>query len=1009
MTRQSIATAFGLALAASASTVFATAQTILIDLGLNTQETTGNWNNASAAVSTLPAAMTGLIDSDGNTTSIDLAFAKSFGTASNIAGSGANWDGPYPAALAGLPQSALRDGLFVQQGGTGTLTFSGLDTGSTYNFTLYGARGNNGGGAVYAFAGANSGTGTITNVFQNSTEVAAVNAIKPTTAGVIVLEFTQGTSGLNGSLNFIRIEAFPARNTGFYGVLDAKWEDPRNWAAGSVPGIADEVSLGNTPAALDAEYSIYGSVLQSGEFDAASGNELTDNDADFSSLLATDSHWVEILSGETVAATSRVASGAGTVLTTVDDLSALVSAGTPYRVRRAGWTAGSDTVPASPQLIRVGAGITADAAALMIGGDSDGNTLEILGGKLELTGGGSLGLNSDSNEMVIEDGAGGEWADFITGGDFTAGASNSTNSMLTAGGVSLLDIGGNLFVGTTGSDSAAMKLNDESILIAARQLRVGSGSGTSNAMLEIGGNAEVTVQNSQSEGVAMFIGGPGLSQGSLLQMEDNASVLVTGEARFSAWNGSQSSLAMSGQSSLLVTGPFTGQSGETEIGISGDASLEVGGNFYLARFQNTVNPHSVSSLTMDGGLLKVAGSMITTETGNADLQLTGGAIEVAGDFQLHQQGRLPDVTNFDFVSTALLDGAEMEVAGNFFVTSSGNAEFTMENGSLLVGGDLFASSFQRLWDDDGDPETPNVPADGTGIGRFIQRGGTLEITGTLAPDRPATEGVDRGDGTVTLEGGTCRAGSIVLNANSLLEIKDGILTLTGDVRADINVEVATGRLVGLAGAAAKPSLDGTEHQAMGRIRWKYDASSQTTIVWATSTDIPHLTLSNARIISNSNDLLIGTLAKPDGSTTPTFILASGPGDDDNDAFYIVGDELWLKNPPNFHIKPFYSIRVEGTNDAPGIVTVLNIVVIDDGSEPPPPPEEVEIISVSHAGTAFTLVYDAQGAPVDIYRSADLQNWGTPVATGHTGGTYVDNDADPADFPSMFYRVVRSAP
>jgi hypothetical protein len=1009
MTHLPIARAWSLMLAAGASAAFASAQTILIDLGLNTQETTGNWNNASAAVSTLPAAITGLIDSDGNTTSIDLAFAKSFGTASNIAGSAANWDGPYPAELDGLPPSALRDGLFVQQGGTGTLTFSGLDTGSTYSFTLYGARGNNGGGAVYAFAGTNSATSTITNVYQNSTEVATVNGISPSAGGVIALEFTQGTSGLNGSLNFIRIEAFPARNTGFYGVLDAKWEDPRNWAAGSVPGIADEVSLGNTPAALDAGYSIYGTVLQSGEFDAASGNELTDNDADFSSLLATDSHWLEILSGETVAATSRVASGAGTVLTTVDDLSALVSAGTPYRVRRGAWTSGGDIVPASPHLLRVGPGVSATAASLSMGGESDGNLLEVLGGQLELSEGGWIGASSDANEMNLQDGSGGEFADFLTGNDFTVGSVNSTNALLTASGSSFLHIGGTLSVGATGSDNAGMNLGGQSIGTVARELRVGSGNPTNNSSLVISGNADLMVQNTQTAPVALFIGGPGLSQGAQLLMSDHASLQVTGEARFSAWNGSQSSLAMSGQSRLMVTGPFSGQSGETEIDIRGDASLEVGGNFYLARYQNTVNPDSVSSLTMDGGLLKVAGSMITTETGNADLLLTGGAIEVAGDFQLHQQGRLPNVSNFDFVSTARLDGTEMEVAGNFFVTSSGNAEFIMESGSLLVGGDLFASSFQRLWDDDGDPQTPNVPADGTGIGRFIQRGGSLEITGTMAPDRPATEGVDLGDGRVTLEGGTCRAGSIMLNANSLLEMKDGILTLTGDVRAAINVEVATGRLIGLVGAAAKPSLDGTEHQAMGRVRWKYDASSQTTIVWATSADIPHLTLSNARIISNSIDLLIGTLAKPDGSTTPTFILASGPGDDDNDAFFILDDELWLKNPPNFHVKPYYSIRVQGINDAPGIVTVLNIVVIDDGSEPPPPPEEVEIISVSHAGTAFTLAYDAQGAPVDIYRSADLQNWGTPVASGHTGGTYVDNDADPADFPSMFYRVVRSAP
>ena len=1010
MNRNPFAARLALVFTATVTFAAATSQTILIDLGLNTQTSAGNWNNFTAATSGNPAALSGLIDSTGAVTSIGLSFSETFATAAGIAGSGANWDGPFPGELAVIPQSALRDGMFIQQNGTATITISGLASGYAYNFILYGARGNNGGGAVFAFTGSNSATGTISNVLENSTEVATVTGIKPTTAGVIELKVTQGSSNLNGSLNFMQIEGVPARGSGFFGVLDESWEDSRNWEAGSVPTISDEVSLGGTPAALDETYSIDGEELLIGEFESASGNQLTDDEADFSSLSPADGYWLEILSGGEVVTTSEVASGAGTVLTTVDDISASVTPGNSYRVRRAGWTAGSGTVPASPQLLTVGAGVSATARDLSVGGDSDGNTLKIRGGQLDLAGSGWIGSNSDANELILQDGSGGEFADFITGGDFTIGSVNSTNSLLTATGSSLLDIGGSLFIGVDGSSDTVMTLADDSFLTVSQEIRVGSGNPTDNSSLLMAGNSSVSVENSQSAAVALFIGGPGVSQGALLQMNDNANLQVAGEARFSAWNGSQSSLELDGQSGLVVTGSFTGQSGETNATISGNASLEVGANFYLARYQNTVDPYSVSFLTMGGGRLEIGGSMITTETGNAEVILNGGLIQIIGDFQLHQQGRLPNVTNFDHISTAVLNGATMEVGRDFFVTTSGNAEFTMESGSLLVGGDLFASSFQRLWDDDGDSGTPNVPADGTGIGRFIQRGGTVEIAGTLAPDRPVTEGEDRGDGTIRLEGGTCRAAALSLNANSLLDIKDGVLTLTGDVGPDINVDVATGRLVGLDSAATKPTLDGTEQQAMGRIRWKYDASSQTTIVWATSTNIPHLTLTNARIAENSVDLLLGTLSKPDGTTGSTFTLVSGPGDDDNSDFSILGDELWLNATPDYETQTFYTIRVQGTNDAPGVITILNIVVINDESDDPPPVlAPVEIVSVTHNGTAFTLVYDAQGDPVDIYRSADMENWGTPIATGHTGGTFVDNEADPAVSPALFYRMVKSAP
>ena len=191
------------------SSALASAAGILIDLGHDTQTTTGNWNNFTAATGGNPATLTDMIDSDGNTTTVDLSFAESFATAAGIAGPGANWDGTYPATVSALPGSALRDGMFVQQSGTATLTFSDLNPALTYNWTFYGARGNNGGGTKYELTGANSGTATISNIFENSNEVATLAGISPTVGGVITLKVTQVTGTDQASLNFIQVDAIP--------------------------------------------------------------------------------------------------------------------------------------------------------------------------------------------------------------------------------------------------------------------------------------------------------------------------------------------------------------------------------------------------------------------------------------------------------------------------------------------------------------------------------------------------------------------------------------------------------------------------------------------------------------------------------------------------------------------------------------------------------------------------------------------------------------------------------
>lgn len=202
---------------------FATAQshaasTILVDIGISSQQTsTTGWNNLTAA-SGIPASLTNLVTSTGTTTAISLTYT---GTSSGgIAGTGANWGGPYPSALSAIPASALRDGLFLNSGSI-TLTLGGLDPLLTYNFTLYGARGNNGGDSIYTANGQNSATGSITSVFQNSTQVVNLTGIRPNASNAIDLVITGAdiSSTKGGALNFMQIDAVPEPSTALLGGL----------------------------------------------------------------------------------------------------------------------------------------------------------------------------------------------------------------------------------------------------------------------------------------------------------------------------------------------------------------------------------------------------------------------------------------------------------------------------------------------------------------------------------------------------------------------------------------------------------------------------------------------------------------------------------------------------------------------------------------------------------------------------------------------------------------------
>lgn len=158
---------------------FGQERTMRVDFGLDTQLTTTiGWNNVSGFLGAEPTVTKNLVDSTGTLTGITLVPSWSAtNDDTGIAGTAANYDGPYPAELAGLPQSALRDGLYVRDGETFKLTLSNLLPDRRYDFALYGAAGNTGDYSLFTVTGGTTGQDFIAPLVNNGTKVATISVV----------------------------------------------------------------------------------------------------------------------------------------------------------------------------------------------------------------------------------------------------------------------------------------------------------------------------------------------------------------------------------------------------------------------------------------------------------------------------------------------------------------------------------------------------------------------------------------------------------------------------------------------------------------------------------------------------------------------------------------------------------------------------------------------------------------------------------------------------------------
>jgi arylsulfatase A-like enzyme len=190
-----------------------------IDVGLNTQQTlTTGWNNFTGVIGSRPEVVLQLVDTTGSETgytfSTDWTFTN--GSDSALSSDAANYNGPYPAEVAGIPDSALRNSAFVRDGAVLTMTLDNLDMHAEYDFLFYGAAGTTGDYSLFTATGSNNGQANISPLVDNSTKVAKIDGIVPNAEGIITLLFEgrrpDGSPHLPGvgldalgRLNFIQI------------------------------------------------------------------------------------------------------------------------------------------------------------------------------------------------------------------------------------------------------------------------------------------------------------------------------------------------------------------------------------------------------------------------------------------------------------------------------------------------------------------------------------------------------------------------------------------------------------------------------------------------------------------------------------------------------------------------------------------------------------------------------------------------------------------------------------
>jgi len=172
-----------------------------VDFGINTNTTSGNWNNVAVVNAASASGITlALIDDAGASTGVTLTVDDAFNTV-NTGGNAA----PDPSLP--FPSSAAADSFFgntvVFQSATeptGGFTLTGLDPTKYYSFSIFASRNSvsDNREAIYTVAGSSASVGAL-NASNNTMNTATVMNIQPNGSNAIVFTAAPGPNNNNSS------------------------------------------------------------------------------------------------------------------------------------------------------------------------------------------------------------------------------------------------------------------------------------------------------------------------------------------------------------------------------------------------------------------------------------------------------------------------------------------------------------------------------------------------------------------------------------------------------------------------------------------------------------------------------------------------------------------------------------------------------------------------------------------------------------------------------------------
>jgi fibronectin-binding autotransporter adhesin len=146
-----------------------------------------------------------------------LSLSKGASGTVGTAGTGANYTGPYPAALSAFDSTALRDSIYLNNLCVLTVSITGLDNTRNYNLLAYGGRGNNAGPQTNSLTVGSSPSTTTVTFNSHSDEANAVSAVAWTntapSSGQIAFTISAPSNIVNSNtaaINFLQLVSSPA-------------------------------------------------------------------------------------------------------------------------------------------------------------------------------------------------------------------------------------------------------------------------------------------------------------------------------------------------------------------------------------------------------------------------------------------------------------------------------------------------------------------------------------------------------------------------------------------------------------------------------------------------------------------------------------------------------------------------------------------------------------------------------------------------------------------------------